>query len=184
MVISNDHIEIDRAINFHYKMIDENVLIIHKGDFTEDSLIPVLKIFETNLMAGNHKSKVLKRLYQVLLELLQNICLHGYGIMESKPGIFSVAENNNTYVISTGNYIETSKIDLIEKHLTFLNSKNKDELHQEYLKRLQSENEITDEVTGMGLIKLARMLDHNIEFDFSKMTDVLSFFTISIKLSS
>lgn len=181
---SNVHIEIEQAIDFHQKMIDDNILILHKGDFSEDSLTPVLKIFETNLLAGNHKSKVLKRLYLVLTELLQNINLHGYGIMESKQGIFSVTESNNTYVISTGNYIETSKIALIENHLTFLNSKNKDELHQEYLNRLQSDNKCTDKVAGMGLIKLARMLDHKIEFDFSKMTDVLSFFTISIKLSS
>jgi len=181
---SNIHIEIDQAINFHYKMFDENILILHKGNFSEDSLIPVLKIFENNLIAGNHKSKVFKRLYLVLVELLQNISLHAYGKPESKQGIFSVSENNNTYIISTGNYIENVKIGSLEEHLEFLNKQSKDELHKEYLKRLQYENEKTDKATGMGLIKLARMLNHKIDFDFKKKTDELSFFSISIKFSS
>lgn len=181
---SNEHIEIEQAINFHYKMIEKNILILHKGDFSEDSLIPMLKIFENNLSAENHKSKVLKRLYLVLVELLQNINLHAYSLTDSKPGIFSVSEFNNTYTISAGNFIESRNLDLIKEHLVFLNRINKDELHQEYLKRLQSENKNTIKVAGMGLIKLARMLDHKIEFDICEKTDVLSFFTISITLSS
>jgi len=183
---SNDNIEIEQAIDFHDIMIKENILILHKGDFSEDSLIPILKIFETNLMTGKHKSKVLKRLYLVLVELLQNISLHAYGMLETKQGIFSVSASNDNYTISTGNFIEDRKIPLLEEHIELLNTYNKDELHKEYLKRLQSEYKNKDRTTGMGLIKLARMLDldHKITFEFSKMTDVLSFFTISIKLSS
>ena len=181
---SIDPIEIEQAIDFHNKMIGENILILHKGDFSEDSLQPVLKIFEDNLMAGNHKSKILKRLYLVLVELLQNISLHGYGITESKPGIFSVSEYNNINIISTGNYIKNSDIESLEAHLNVLNTKNKDELHQEYMNRMQTENKNSRKTPGMGLIKVARMMDYKMEFDFSQKTDGLSFFSISIKLNN
>ncbi len=181
---SDNHIKIEHAISFHRKMIAKNILILLKGDFSEDALVPVLKIFEANLMAANHKSKVMKRLYLVLVELLQNASLHGYSKTESKQGIFTVSESNDIYKISTGNYIENKNIASLKEHLELLNKKNKDELYEEYLKRLQSVNEGNFKAKSIGLIKLARMLNHKIEFEFNKSTEDLSFFAISVTLSS
>jgi anti-sigma regulatory factor (Ser/Thr protein kinase) len=181
---SAESISIEQAISFHARMKTQHILILHKGDFSEESLIPVLKIFETNLTAINQKSKILKRLYLVLIELLQNISHHAYGKTESKVGIFSVSEHKNTYVISTGNYIENKRVTSLKKHLTDLNLKNKDELHLEYLERLCTKNINENKTAGMGLIKLARMLDEKITFDFDEISEQLSFFTISITLSN
>jgi len=41
--------EINEAINYHEKMVDEEILVIHKGDFSQDAIFPVLKIIEENL---------------------------------------------------------------------------------------------------------------------------------------
>lgn len=121
--------EIEHAINFHNKMLDEYISILYKGNFSEESIEPVLKIFENNLAAENLKSKILKRLYVVLIELLQNISCHGFGKNDLKQGIFSVSEIDHMYIISTGNYIQNKSVAGFSKQLESLNLKNKEELH-------------------------------------------------------
>lgn len=184
MAGSAESIAIEQAVAFHSKMVDEQLIVLQKGDFSEESLIPLLKIFETNLTAIKLKSKILKRLYLVLIELLQNISKHGYGEEDSKQGIFSIAETKNGFIISAGNYIENKHIAPLVSHLAFINHKNNEELHLEYLERLCAENASGNKSSGMGLIKIARMLNHKIAFDFNQISDEISFFSISITLDS
>jgi len=176
------HFDIDYAINFHDKMISEDILMLQKGEFSRNSIIPLLKIIENNLLHEYDNSPIIKKLYHVLVELLQNISRHGYSQSEFKEGIFSVSHNDEKYVISTGNYIENSKIEKLKEHLNKINSLNTDELTELYLHQLKYGDETADGGAGIGLIDIARLLTEKIDYSFAKISDNLSFFTIHVTL--
>lgn len=176
----SDNFNIQYAIDFHSKMINEDILMLQKGDYSRESILPVLKIIENNIIHEYQDSNLLKEVYHVLVELLQNISRYGYGKNNLKEGIFSLFKKGDHYGISTGNFIENSKIKKLEGILIHINSLNKDELKDLYLHQLKYGDETQGGGAGIGLIDIARLLTEDIKFNFTKKNEQISFFTLSV----
>lgn len=177
---TGENVSIDFGIDLHKKMVAENILMLQKGDFSKESILPILNILKTNVIDVKHESGYVKEVYYILVELLLNISNHCPEYKGTKAGVFSLSKKDGKYEISTGNMIKKSNIDSLKKHLDKLNSLNKDELKELYIQELRSGALTNKKDTGIGFIEIARLQTGKFSYCFNELEDDLSFFTINV----
>jgi len=168
------------SISYHKKMVEEKIMLIHKGDFSQDSIFPVLKIIEENLHKEFKDSSQKKKIFHILVELLQNISRHCYKIGDKKEGIFLIGNSNSNFVINTGNLIENKNIKKFKVLLDEINSLNQKEKRNLYLSKLRDRNLPANGGAGIGLIDIARRIISPLNYHFHPIDNEKSFFTINV----
>lgn len=157
---------------------EENILMMHKGDFSEESVGPMLRMVEENMQ--NVSLKVHKKIFHFLVEILQNISKHSYKIGDNHEGIFQIGYDNNKFHIGTGNFIANNEIENLRSQLDMVNSKTRDELNELYRTYLREGKMTKTGSAGLGLIDLARETDDKIKYEFTKENDDYSFFSLTV----
>lgn len=163
-----DIFSISESINFHNKMTSENIFMIHKGDFSQDSLLPKLEIIEKNLKVKNNGATTYKDFNSVLRIMLENINKHGIAINGKKEGIFLLANIDSNFMINTGNFIAKDKIKVFEKYLIELNK----------LKQNNNLSETKENRFDLNEITLASKTP--LQYSFEKFDDEKFFFSLSV----
>ena len=171
--------EISEAINYHQQMISEDILVINKGDFSQDAIFPVLQIIEENLQKKK-KAVSKKKIFHILVELLQNISRHCLKERDKKEGIFLIGRSDNYFVINTGNLIKNKEVDDLKKQLDYINNLNGKELKELYLNKLRERNIPNSRGAGIGLIDIARRLISPFNYSIQKIDDEKSFLSINV----
>lgn len=172
--------ELNEAIAYHEKMTKSKILVIHKGDFSQDAIFPVLKIIEENLQKEKKDVISKKKVYHILVELLQNISHHCYVQNNKKEGIFLIGEADGYFVINTGNLIQNEYADDLKDRLDLLNNLNGKELKELYLEKLRERNLSETGGAGIGLIDIARRIISPINYSIIKIDNKKSFLTINV----
>src|SRR5210317_1558310 len=105
-------------VNEYYSNLNGGeVLMAFKGDISSELISNVLEVVEARMDDYSETSKIRKKVYNVLVESLQNL-YHHIDILppevrkdyDEKFGILVVSRANNQYKISTGNFIEAEKV--------------------------------------------------------------------------
>ncbi|PLX13639.1 MAG: hypothetical protein C0597_11415 [Marinilabiliales bacterium] len=178
--VSDSEFKIDEAINYHQRMVSEEILVIHKGDFSQDAIFPVLRIIEDNLQKENKDAVSKKKIFHILVELLQNISRHCLKEGDKKEGIFLIGKSDDCFVVNTGNLIDNNVVDKLKENIDFINSHNGKELKDLYLSKLRERNLPNNGGAGIGLIDIARRLISPINYSIKKLDDKKSFLSINV----
>jgi len=157
----------------------ENILMMHKGDFSKEAVGPMLRMVEENMQ--NVSLKVHKKIFHFLVEILQNISKHAYPINGKHDGLFQIGFGDNKFHIGTGNFIAKNEVENLRNQLDMVNSKSVDELNELYRKYLREGKSTKSGSAGLGLIDLARETDDMIKYEFTEENDDYSFFSLTVK---
>ena len=172
----------DYIIHLHKQILKENVLLIYSNLFEQDSLVRLISILKSQKYSA---LAFKKRIISAMIELLQNIILHGkikIDDKESSPGIFYISKKNkNIYKLNSVNYIKKSKIDKLKNKITTLNQMNEKEIENSYNKQLFNFTE-NSENAGLGLIELRMRSKNPLEFNFFDLDEKYSLFLITVTL--
>lgn len=169
------------AKDFHRKMKDKNIFIIYKGDFSQKSVITILRILEKNLQQSQFENLTEKKImFHIITEILQNISKHSTLVDGSKKGIFLVGKNVNGFFISTGNFINSSSIRLLRDQLNQINSLNFEERNNLYRVILKTGVLTGNGGAGLGLIDIARETKNKFVYNFSEINNQVTFFSLGI----
>jgi hypothetical protein len=169
------------------KMNKGEVLLSYKGSITAELITNVLGVVETKLDHVIDQSSTKKKIYNVLVESLQNLYHHvddlpdsiGGG-MDVHFGIFVISKINEAYEIRTGNFIKNDKIKKLKERLDKIKSLSKDELKELYKFVLNNQKFSDKGGGGLGLIDIARRTDGRINFEFDHYNEEYSFFYLSV----
>lgn len=191
MVITEQHKKMIDIYDLYDKMECNNIMLSFKGDITSELMTSILQIMESRLENMGEDPKIKKKVYNVLVECLQNLYHHideepdiEHDVLAgNKSAIFMIGISPNGYTIMTGNYIKTDKVQDLSKRLDKINS-----LDAEALKALYKEvlnNDIVSEKGGggLGMIDIARKTGQKLDYAFSKVNNEYSFFSLNIKVS-
>jgi len=177
-------------IDFYKKMEAGKIILSFKGEVTSELLSNILQMLESKLERIGEEPKVKKKVYNVLVECLQNLYHHNDGAIEfnidfdKRSSIFLIGkEDDSTYRIITGNYILNKNVDEFRKKLEKINSLNKEELKALYLETLSNEEFSEKGGGGLGMIDIARKSGHKIQFEFNSIDDDYAFFSMIVKVS-
>ncbi len=175
--------------DLYHRMESNKVVLSFKGDVTSELMSSILQIIEQRMDDMNEAPKLRKKVYNVLVECLQNLYHHIDEIPceagkngKDRSAIFMISLNNKGYSITTGNYIQTDRKESFECKLEQINSLEKDELKQLYKEILSSDVRSDKGGGGLGMIDIARKTGKKLNYAFAPLNDEYSFFSLNINV--
>lgn len=167
------------------EMNSRKLILTYQGEFTQEITKSVLTMAERNLESRGEASTVKRKVFNVMVECLQNIVKHSYkGENILDKAIFIIGEYEDTYEIATGNFIKTDETDSLKSKLEEVNNLDKDGLKSLYKEIIKDKAGLSERGgAGLGLVDMARKSGHKIEFSFNKFDETHSFFSLKTKIT-
>lgn len=171
------------------KMNKGEVLLAYKGSITAELITNVLGVVESKLDHVIDKSSTKKKIYNILVESLQNLYHHVDDLpdevnesMDIHFGIFVISKVGESYDIRTGNFIRTDKINKLKERLDKIKSLSREELKELYKFVLNNQKFSDKGGGGLGLIDIARRTNGRVSYEFDDYDDNYAFFVLSITI--
>lgn len=177
---SNDLVLLDFAKDFHQQLNKGNILMIYKGDFSRESILPLLKVVEENMERNIEEFKIKKKVFYVLIELLQNISKHAWIVNGIRDGIFMIGKKDRYYQIMVGNLMENSSVNTLKTKLGTINALDSEALAKLYKTTLLEGGVGEKGGAGVGFIDIARSASEKMDYAFIPFSDGLTFFSLNI----
>lgn len=180
--------EIDESlthiIELHKILNDHNILISFNGSFSQESMVLLLSIIEGQ-QVGSAITR--KKIFYLMIEMLQNIVKHAINYDNSlesgNPGMFLISQQNDTYFLTSGNYIEKSQVKQLEQKIVHINNLSDKELEEFYNKNLFDFEMIDSKKSGLGIIDLRIKSENKLSYMIKEVDENTSFFTLQIKVN-
>lgn len=168
-------------------MMDNHIMLSFKGEITSDIITMVLQIMETRLDSVSEKGSVKKRIFNVLVECMQNLYHHSEaevaGQIDTRRAMLELFYDDDFYYILTGNFIKNNQVPPLRDRIDRVNSLSKDELRR-YYREILDNNQISDKGgADLGMIDMARKSGQKLDYNFNKVDDELSFFDLRVKVA-
>lgn len=178
-------------VNEYYsKLNGDDVLIAYKGNVSSELISNVLEVVEARMDDYSEDSKIRKKVYNVLVESLQNLYHHIEELppelqkdFDEKFGILVVSRVKSKYKISTGNFIAVEHIPALQNKIDKINSMNKDELKDMYKFILNHQRLSEKGGGGLGLVDIARKTGNKLDYKFNKYNEEYSFFNLDVYIN-
>lgn len=172
--------------DFYDRMGRSNIMLSFKGDITPELLTSILQITESKLDNLKEEPKTKKKVFNILVECLQNLYHH----LDEFPGhtegkryaIFLIGKQDSSYSIMTGNYILNTKVEKLINYLEKINSMDKDELKDLYKEVLNNDKFSEKGGGGLGFIDMARRSNQKIDYEIKKIDENYSFISITTRV--
>jgi len=175
------------SLNDCYERMNEGEIILSfKGSITADLITNVLGLIELKLEDTEERPNIRKRLYNVLVESLQNLFHHvddpdltlqGF---DHNFGVFIISRLKDGYLISTGNFIKAERKALIKERIDKINSLSKDELKEYYKFVLDNQKFSEKGGGGLGLIDMAKRTSRKLDYAFYQLNAKYEFFNLNV----
>lgn len=170
---------LDFVKQLFFLMQDHHLGYIYKGVFTQEVTDTILSLTEHKLVKQEESSKIKKRVYNILVEALQNVTRHQATDETHNPehdSLFLIQKMNNRYVITTGNIAQNKNIPQIQQLIEKINTLSKEEL-KEYYKTVLEEGTLSEKGgAGLGLIDIARKSGNKLIYKFVPISNDISYF--------
>ncbi|WP_448518650.1 SiaB family protein kinase [Rhodoflexus sp.] len=173
------------ARDFCEQFQSQDIIMSYKGNANGDLLNNLIDVVQAKLAEIEPKSSVKKRVFNILVEVLQNIYHHcGHLPLEAfsdAEGVtFVLAKYQQDYYIIAGNYILNKEVPVLKARLDLINSLSAEKLKQVYMETLGN-GVISDKGgAGLGLIEIARKSGRKLSYQFGKVSKDLSFFSLMV----
>jgi RecA/RadA recombinase len=168
-------------------MMDNHIILSFKGEITSDIITMVLQIIESRLEAEEAKSSVKKKIFNVLVECMQNLYHHAEAEVEgeftTRKAMLEMYFDDSYYNIITGNFMKNEEVEKLKTRLDKVNSLSKDELRQFYREILDNNQISKKGGANLGMIDMARKSGEKLEYHFTQVNDKLTFFDLRVRVS-
>ena len=154
------------------------------GDLSSNLITSLLRIVETKMDTLNASLKLKKRVFNVMVEAVQNLYHHAGGISgEMKQVTIAIAGKESSYYVATGNLVEAGAIEELKKNLDYILGLDPEELKEYYMKSLNEGQFSEKGGAGLGIIDLVRRSDGDFDYRLVPVSDDQFFFTLNIKVA-
>lgn len=173
------------ASNLERLMATNHIYLIWSGHITSEVGKEVLSFTETKLTETDIESNVRKRVFSILVEILENVAKHGAGrdaALKFGMPVAVLSYKENTYIVSTGNLIANEKIEHLRAKLDKINSLDKEGLKELFTRSLYRQKGTTESTGNMGLIDMARKSGQALDYRFEKVNESYSYYTLEVRI--
>jgi hypothetical protein len=159
--------------DLHKTMLRQNLILVYEGEFTQEVTKSVLAMAERNMDSFGEDSSVKRKVFNVMVECLQNICKHA----------FMIGKYDEAYVITSGNAMPNEKVPSISRKLEEINLLDKEGLKELYKSIIKTTEISTKGGAGLGFVDMARKSGQKLRFDFEPIDEHLTFFSLKLTIS-
>jgi hypothetical protein len=175
-----------KAISQLERIMSENsIYLIWLGHISPDVGKEVLTFTETKFEEEDVESTLRKRVFSILVEILENVSKYSPGKEpEEQYGmpVAMIRMVDEAYSLTTGNLILNSDVDQLKGKLDNINTFTRSGLKELFNKSLSEQTLESDSTGNMGLIDMARKSGRKLKYQFEKINDLYSYFTLTVNV--
>ena len=173
--------------DLHRTMIAQKLILVYQGEFTQESTKSILAMAERNLDTTGEDSSIRRKVFNVMVEALQNIVKHSDelvdGSIRNHAAIFLIGRDEKRYSIMSGNPIRKANIEKLNGALEKINSLDKDGLKDLYKEIIKNTTISEKGGAGLGFVDMARKSGEKLEYQFPEMNPEYAFFCLKVNVS-
>lgn len=165
--------------------IDESdVFVSYFGELSQGMVNEISIETEEKMINSGDKKVVVKKAFNILVEGLQNIRLHGGRDSNNvQTSCLVIVQNKKNYKILFGNLIPNNIIKLISSKIELINSSNLDQIKEMYVATLTNGIISKKGGAGLGFITMAMKSKNNLDFNFEAIDSEISCFSVELTLN-
>lgn len=162
---------------------DNKILVSHVGELNQDMVNTISSIVETQMENLGVSKNAVKRIFNIVIEALQNICLHGEKDNNGyQMTYFIIGKKGNEFNIYSGNIISNSKVDSLNRRLNSIQSLNDAELKKHYIEVLSNGELSIKGGAGLGFLTIQLKSNKTMDFEFHTLNKDFSLFSLHSKV--
>lgn len=159
------------------------IIVSHFGEFSQDLVNSLSTSIEDMMLESGDKKGVVKRMFSILVEGLQNIRIHGERDEDGNQVSFLIVlQNEDNYKVTFGNLIKRDKIEGIKQRIDDLNKMDNAEVKELYMEVLSNGIMSQKGGAGLGFITMSLKSKNEVGYISEEVSDDLVFFSVKIHL--
>ena len=174
----------------YYRFIEDNdVQLLYKGPVNQEVLSSIMNVAEEKLRILKETAPLKKRVFYVLVEMIQNSYLHmdkeinlGVSQDEDFTILCVLAKRGDAYKIIAGNYIKSENEEILKEKLNLLSGLDEKALNLKYHETLTDKGYTEKGGAGLGLIDIYRKSKRKVIYRFNKVNKKFSFFSLEANI--
>jgi len=168
-------------------MMSENELLLaYRDHITEAAVQQLLSITEVKLIQSGEEKKLRKRVFNILVECLQNIVNHADVETIANKDVASLllmGKHEDDFFIITGNKILNSKVSLLKNKIAEINAMNHNDMREIYSSKLGESTYSEKGGAGLGLLDIYKRSGSKLEYNIDHVDEEISFLSLHITVA-
>lgn len=161
----------------------QQVIIHHLGEFTSALVNGLAEAMEDQLISAGASKKLIKRIFSILIEGLQNIMQHGEWDESGFQGAYLlISKDKEHYFISMGNMINEVDREPVERYLGKINYMSQEELKVLYTDLLNNGFFTRKGGAGLGFLTMRIKSENPLKFNIEQLAHSKCFFSVEITI--
>ncbi len=157
------------------------VIAAHFGGFSQGFIYTLTNEFEKLLVSHGDKRPVIRRLFSILIEGLQNVRIHGMkDEFDRQVAFLLITRYKDKYHLRMANLIEDEVKEKLEDYLAHINKCSMEDLKQTYLDILRRDFMSQSKGAGLGFVTTRLKSGSKINYSLHKVSESKSLFNFSI----
>lgn len=162
-----------------------NVILAFNGEFDMRVINALVRSVKEKLINVESNLFVQKKVYNIMVECLENIFRHSENAIQEKMSlrsfaIFTLRKDDGNYFLATGNYILNKTVDFLKNIIDKINTLNKDERWAMYREILGNGEFSKKGGAGLGIIDIAIKSGSYLQYDFRKIDSETTFYVFQV----
>lgn len=184
---------LDRIFDLYDDLEKQRIMLSFKGELSPELISALLNLIEHKLELGETDHRVRKRVFNVVMECLQNLYHHrsmtrvdadGATNREEPQGVVMIAHAESGYSVLTGNFMAKPEVQALKSHLDHVNGCDPEELRNLYKNKLGNGQFTASGGGGLGIIDIARKSGKKLEYGFVPLDNDNTFFSLNVNVGS
>jgi hypothetical protein len=172
-----------KILSIIYLMTENQTILNYKGPIEFKTTELLLQKVKNDLESHNIKKVLKKRVYNIMVECIENILRHKAADPNTDIHPYIVLEKGEgEYFITSGNLIINEEVDLLKEKLNIVSRQNKKGLLKMYDNQINKEDIIEKDGAGLGIITIAIKSDSKINYTFTPVNEQFSVFELQVSV--
>jgi hypothetical protein len=161
------------------------VLLSHFGEFNQVKIDHLLRLTESAILEQGDKRQVMKRVYSVLVEILQNMAIHATRDRDNRMyGYVIVTREDNHYIIESGNLVMAESRESLARRINELNMLDSAQLRKAYVDTLCNDDFTDKGGAGLGMLTVAKRASRPILFRIDPLDGPFAYLHMTVALDN
>lgn len=171
---------------FHKLMNENDIMLVYCGEFSQELNKTLLSFTERKFMTENVEDNTRRKIFNIMVEVLQNISKNKVERSDKTPDIeavFILGSNQDDYLLISSNLISNDRIGRLKERIDQVNSLDKEGLKLLY-RDVRLNAAFSDKAgAGIGIIDIARKSENRLGYSFEQINGEYSIFSLLIKVT-
>lgn len=172
--------------NIYDEMTNNGFSLVYFGEFSHDITMMFTSMAENDMDKRSEGKVIKKKVFHVLVEILQNLNRHSDEMHDSKigNGLFIIGMKDDVYYIISSNKVSAKHKASLEAALIQVNAASKPELKEMYKKQIKEGKLSAKGGAGLGLIDISRKSGEKLNYQFLQIDEEYYFFILEVEINT